>query len=148
MCFKKFDWVCTESWVNHLTKEVEGRYRVRRKYFMGLLPLYYTNQDYFIFKYRWDYFKKKLSENKNFHYVNTSYACTEHKRDTRKKLITRKEWGKLKKGSILQSKNGKQRTVKNVVNQRYVVFNKVGSSTAETAYLYSDLCYKYKLVKL
>lgn len=44
--FKKFNWVLTSVEKSSWTGEKFYRYRVQRKYFKGIVPLYYTKQDY------------------------------------------------------------------------------------------------------
>jgi hypothetical protein len=66
-------------------------------------------------------------------------------------LITKKQWSKLKFGSILKSKGGLLR--KNVSKRTptgAVIFkklNKSGYPGDETAYTYNDICKSYKIVK-
>ena len=66
LCFKKFYWEITE--VKKINGNIWYKYRLYRRYFKNLVALSYTTQSYDISKNRWDYLKKKLKENKNFHY--------------------------------------------------------------------------------
>lgn len=66
--FKKFNWVITSIEISPWTGEKSARYRVQRKYFNRLLPLYYTKQDYPIMSWRWNFLKEQLRKDKNYHY--------------------------------------------------------------------------------
>jgi len=65
--FKKFNWVITEKKI-HPSGAIEYRYRVYRKYLKGLIPLTNTKCDYFIQEWRWNFLKKMLKENPDYHY--------------------------------------------------------------------------------
>jgi len=78
--------------------------------------------------------------------------CKKHisnpKNDT---LMSKLQFSRLKAGSIIKSPYGQKRVVLSTFNNRYIVLKKMNrystSGINETAYLYSDICKKYKLVR-
>jgi len=73
LIFKKFNWVITRK-IEHISGVTEYFYRVQRKYFKGFVPLYYTKQDYPIFDWRWNFLKKELNKNPEYHYTMHNWA--------------------------------------------------------------------------
>jgi hypothetical protein len=65
--FKKVKWVLTEKKLSFPACVEFWKYKVYRKY--GFFWLNNTKCEYVIFPYRWKILKKKLKENKNFHYT-------------------------------------------------------------------------------
>lgn len=65
--------------------------------------------------------------------------------------MSKKQFERLKAGSIIKSPYGQKRVVLRIMNNRYIVLKRMNRYTTsqinETAYLYSDVCKKYKVVR-
>jgi hypothetical protein len=73
--FKKFYWEISSKKRNpRCPSEYEYKYRVIRKYFNGLLKLKYSKCTYPITKSRWEFLKKKLKENPDYHYTMSLWS--------------------------------------------------------------------------
>ena len=66
-------------------------------------------------------------------------------------LMTKLQFSKLRAGSIIKSPLGQKRSILRTINGRYIVLRRMNrystSGINETAYLYSDICKKYKVVR-
>lgn len=75
----------------------------------------------------------------------------ETKLDKKKRLITRESFEKLQKGSILISVLGRKREVLHKGENGYIRLRKVSWKGLHqgdyTGYLYSDICFKYRVLK-
>ena len=80
--FKKFTWV-TVSIKEGIFGQLEIKYKVRRKYFKGILSLSYTRCTYSISQIRWDFLKEQLQLNPNYHYTQSFWS--NHKRTYERK---------------------------------------------------------------
>lgn len=86
--FKRFNWVITSVERNHFSRRQEARYRVQRKYFKNIISLYYTKQDYPIMSWRWNFIKKQLKENPNYHYNMHLWSNQKRKYESRTQTKT------------------------------------------------------------
>ena len=68
-----------------------------------------------------------------------------------KLLMTRQQFEKLKKGSVLLSKGGRRRTVLDIQGNGYIKITKLSWGGMRysnyVGYLYSDICYTHKVIK-
>lgn len=71
--FKKFDWVLVSKKKHYPFSEPEYRYRVYRKYLrLGkkyLIPMTNTKCNYTIYPWRWNFIKRQLAKNPEYHYT-------------------------------------------------------------------------------
>lgn len=65
--FKKFKWVITEKNISPYTQEAYYKYRVYRKY-LKVAHLSNTKSSYIIRPWRWNFLKKQLQRNPEYHY--------------------------------------------------------------------------------
>ena len=73
-----------------------------------------------------------------------------NKSQPKKILISKKQYEKLKKGSVLLSLGGRRRIVLSKTEYGYIKLRKLGYSKIPfdyVGYLYSDICRKYKILK-
>ena len=64
--FKKFQWIITQVKKSPYGV-IYGKYMVKRKYFS--IHLKFTDCTYEIHPQVWDYYKRRLEENSNYHYT-------------------------------------------------------------------------------
>lgn len=67
LVFKKFKWVLVDV-VTNMFGVTYGKYSLRRKYFNAVY-LKYSKSTYIIFPWQWEFYKRRLKEDPNFHYT-------------------------------------------------------------------------------